>query len=139
MLGGIIGILILLFFNYANINSSKIITIILSYLLYFFSIFCGYMLFKGELRKGINLSIINNLIQVLGFGALGFAYKFVSGISLSLNLDFTEDTIIGLNFDVSNLQMNLIGTSESVFMNINLIAILVLNYLLKSKEKLSVN
>lgn len=137
--GGIIGILILLFLNYTRLNSYEILAIIISYLLYAFSIFCGYMILKGKLKKGINLSIINNFIQVLGFGALGFAFKFVSGISLSLNLDLREDTIIGLNLDVSNMQINLIGNSESIFININLIAIFVLYYLLKLKDKLTIN
>ena len=134
IIGGIIGLLILLTINIEYLNSANITSLVISLILYVFSIYCGYLLLNGELQKGINLSIYNNLIQIVGFGVLGFVFKFTSGICLGINLDMTNDTLLRLNFDISNLHINIKGSSEITFISFNFLSMFIVRYLLKMKE-----
>ena len=138
IIGGILGLIISLLsigvLNRLNGGHLLIYLIILS--LYSFSFYCGYLLYRGEYSKGINLSIYNNFIQIIGFGIVNYSFKYVSGIFAGVYLDLTHDTKFGLDLGISTWELSLNSNSGSLLVNFNFIALLILNYLVNVKEKL---
>ena len=118
ILTGILGLLFLLLINLKS--SSTIFVIII--VLYSFSIYSGYSLLTKNFEKGLDLSIYNQLIQVIGFGISGFTFEYFSGIFLSLGLNITNDTIINYNAGFNTWILNL-GSNSTLFININLVAL----------------
>lgn len=134
ILGGLVGFFILSTIDLSVLNTNKFIVVFLMFTFYLLCVFSGYMLLKGKLKYGINLSIILNLFQILSFGILGFTYKFVSGICLGMKIDLTEDVLFTLLFDVTNFQVNFWGGSNETFVGLNFIPIIILHFLFKIKE-----
>jgi hypothetical protein len=127
---GVLGLLFLLLFNITS--SSTIFVIIIG--LYSFSIYSGYLLLTKKLKKGLDMTLYNQLFQVFGFGISGFTFEYFSGIFLSLGLNFTNDTIINYNAGFSTWILNL-GSNDNLFININIIAIIIILYTLNLKDK----
>lgn len=105
----------LLFLLLINLKSSSTIFVIII-LLYSFSIYSGYTLLTKNFEKGLDLSIYNQLIQVIGFGISGFTFEYFSGIFLSLGLNITNDTIINYNAGFNTWILNL-GSNSTLFIN----------------------
>lgn len=136
--GGIYGA-ILTFFMLGNFNTypiGKIMIVVLGIALFLYSAFCGYLLITRRFLKGLNLSIYNNALQIIGFGAAGYHFKFVSGFFTGLTLDLTDDTFIGFGFDFSIITLAFASKSELIFMTINIFAILVLGFVFKIRNKI---
>lgn len=131
---GVVGILFLLLMN-LKISSTLIITILG---LYSFSIYTGYILLQKNLKKGMDLSILNQLIQVIGFGISGFAYEYFSGVFLTIGFNITNDTIINYNIGFNTWTINL-GSNSNLFINANLVAILLMIFIFRLKNKLNIN
>ncbi len=131
ILTGILGLLFLLLINLKS--SSTIFVIII--VLYSFSIYSGYSLLTKNFEKGLDLSIYNQLIQVIGFGISGFTFEYFSGIFLSLGLNITNDTIINYNAGFNTWILNL-GSNSTLFININLVALGLIIFIFKLKNKL---
>lgn len=137
IVGGLIGFFILWSIDFSSLSTNKVVLSIMTILLFTLSIFSGYLLLKNNFAKGINLSIFLNSIQVISFGVLGYTFKFVSGICIGLNIDLTEDVLVGLFFDVTNFHLNLWGGSDVIFIGINFIPIIILYFLFNMKESLN--
>lgn len=136
--GGIYGAILILF-TLGNIEIfflGKIAITIFGLILFLFSAYCGYLLIREKFLKGLNLSIFNNALQIIGFGITGYNFKFVSGFFAGLTLDLTNDVFAGLGFDFSIISLALGSSSESIFIHINIFAILVVLFIFKIKEKL---
>ncbi|TRX22752.1 hypothetical protein [Flavobacterium franklandianum] len=129
ILTGVLGILFLLFIN---LKSSSTLFIIITGL-YSFSIYAGYSLLKKNFEKGLDLSIYNQLIQILGFGISGFAFEYFPGIFVSLGLNLTNDTIINYNAGFNSWILNL-SSNSNLFINVNLVAIVFIIFIFKLKN-----
>ena len=136
--GGIYGA-ILIFFMLGNFESfpiGKTLIAVLGIVLFLYSIFCGYLLIKRQFIRGLNLSIYNTALQVVGFGIAGYHFKYVSGFFTGLTLDLTEDTIIEFGFDFSTINLAFDSKSELIFISINVFAIIILGFIFKMKDKI---
>ncbi|OOV25769.1 hypothetical protein BXU11_13935 [Flavobacterium sp. LM5] len=138
IIGGLIGLIatipLLVKFGFTNGTTFKMFLLFLS--LYSFSVFCGYLLLKKQFEKGLNYSIINQLIQVLSFSILGFTFKFYSGLFLSLGLNLTTDAILTYNFGLTTWNFKLISENGIIEISINLVALILINIVFNLKEKL---
>jgi hypothetical protein len=138
IIGGLIGLIatisLLVKIGFTNGTTFKMFFLFLS--LYSFSAFCGYLLLKKQFEKGLNYSIINQLIQVLSFSILGFTFKFYSGLFLSLGLNLTTDTILTYNFGLTTWNFKLNSESGIIEISINLVALILINIIFNLKEKL---
>jgi hypothetical protein len=123
----LIGILGLLFLLLINLKSSSTIFVIIIGL-YSFSIYSGYLLLTKNFKKGLDLSIYNQLIQVVGFGISGFTFEYFSGFFLSLGLNITNDTIINYNVGFNSWILNL-GSNSNLFINLNLLALVLIVFI----------
>lgn len=141
LIGGIIGILNTLRFlpNFSQVNGAISLIFLIIFCLYGFSVYCGYLLIKKRNIIGLNLSIYNQLIQVLGFGILGYAFQFTAGIYAGIKLNLTNDTILTFMFGHSAAMINLNSYPNFTEISINFIALFFINMLFNLKSKLEQN
>jgi len=136
--GGIYGAIITLFTlgNVTSYSTGKILITFFGIALFLFSVYCGYLLITRKFLTGLKLSIYNNALQIIGIGAAGYHFKFVSGFFAGITLDLTEDIFAGFGFDFSIISLAFGSSSSLIFMTINIFAILVLGFVLKMKENI---
>ncbi|WP_034257695.1 hypothetical protein [Altibacter lentus] len=138
IIGGIIGFLlsIALIVKQPIINGISFLIIMIVLGLMSFSTYCGYLLIKKQLKKGINLSIINQALQIIGFGVLGYGFKYTSGILLGVRIDLTNDFIIGLDLNITSWTLYWNSNFDLSFISINFFAIFILGFIFKVKDTL---
>ena len=136
--GGIYGAILTIFIigGFTSYSIGKILITLFGTALFLFSIYCGYLLVTRRFFKGLKLSVYNNALQIIGVGAAGYHFKFVSGFFAGITLDLTDDIFVGFGFDFSIITLALGSSNPSVFMTINIVAILVLGFILKIKDKI---
>jgi len=134
--GGIIGIglTIWLIAQTVTITGLVILFFILAAGLYSFSIYCGQQLLKGQIKSGLKLSIINQALQVINFAVLGYAFKFVAGLILSIGINYTNDFKITFNFSLSEFQFNINSEKELVTVGFNVVAIYLVYFIDKLQQ-----
>jgi hypothetical protein len=137
ILGGSIGILLLIYSTLSlnNFGTMIIAQILLIFSLFTFSIFCGYQILKGNYLRGLNLSIYNNAIQVIGFGMFGVSWIYASGLLGSIRLELADDTYLGFFYWVSYFEGSLNADKNINFMSINIVAILVIAFIYKLQNR----
>lgn len=137
LIGGIVGILNTIRFlpNFTQINSGIFLLLLSIFLLYSFSIYCGFLLIKKRNIQGLNLSVYNQLIQIIGFGVFGYAFHFTAGIYGGIKLNLTNDTIATLMFGHSMARIDINNLNGLTEISINFIAIILLNLIFHLKNK----
>lgn len=137
LIGGIVGILNTIRFlpNFTQINGGIFLLLLAIFILYSFSIYCGYLLIKKQNSQGLNLSVYNQLIQIIGFGVLGYAFHFTAGIYGGIKLNLTNDTIASFMFGHSMARIDINNPNGFTEISINFIAIILLNLIFNLKNK----
>ncbi|WP_181303971.1 hypothetical protein [Rufibacter sp. XAAS-G3-1] len=110
-------------------STSTWVGLFLAAVLYIFSTLCGFLLFR-QTRKAFNLSLANQVLQVLSFGISGLAYNYVAGIKLGVGVDFLESWHFKAKLSLSSFNFSFGAHAGASFVTINLLA-LVLIYLLE--------
>ncbi len=136
ILGGLIGLVGILHLILKIKTIDKIILMIIGFC--GFSIYCGYTLLKKDYFKGLNLSIINQLIQVLSFTIFGLTYKVYSGIFLYLGLDLTNDPTIIYGTGLTMADFQLDPSSPITEFSINFVALILINIIFNLREKIEI-
>jgi hypothetical protein len=138
IVGGIIGIglTIWLISKTVTITGLLILIFILATGLYSFSIYCGQQLLKGKIKYGLKLSTINQSLQVINFALLGFGFKFVAGLILSIGIDYTNDFNFTFNFSLSEFQFNINSERELVTVGFNIVAIYLVYFIDKLQQEI---
>lgn len=136
--GGIIGIglTIWLIAQTVTITGLAILIFILAAGLYSFSIYCGQQLLIGKIKSGLKLSTINQALQVINFAVLGFAFKFVAGLIMSIGIDYTNDLNLTFNFSLSEFQFNINSDKELVTVGFNIAAIYLIYLIDKLQQEI---
>ena len=136
--GGLVGILLVVWALFLTTSPSiefdkllPAVVFIISLSLYLFSILCGVLLYKKK-KKAINLSIVNQLMQVISFSVSGFAFKYFSGLYITILIDFVSD-IYSLEWGASSWHISLGDIPDSGIIGINLFAVLIVIVLSKLK------
>lgn len=138
IVGGIIGIILIIYFaGKASILNIPILKITFLFLaLYSFSTYSGFLLLNKNYTKGFNLSILNQVLQIISFSVLGFTFQYASGIYLSFGLNLTTDTLITYNSGLTAFNYKINSDPEVSAFSINIIALILINFLFNLKEKI---
>ena len=134
--GGIIGIALTLWLIIDNLDSISgllLFLILIALSLYSYSIYCGVILLR-DYKSGLKHTLINQVLQVLNFAMIGYAFQYVSGVYISIGIDLTESFNIKFNTGISAWQINFNSDSQLLYVNLNLIAL----YLIVLTDKLKV-
>ncbi|WP_192820261.1 hypothetical protein [Rufibacter sp. LB8] len=118
-----------------NPSGSTWLGIGLAAALYLFSVVCGFQLLRRK-PQAVNWSMVNQGLQVLSLGVAGFAYNYVAGLKLGVGLDFLASWVFKVRISVSSFQFMLQADGAPSFVGINLLALLLLYFLEKSKDSI---
>lgn len=133
IIGGIAGCLIAAWvanFTY-QISAGQLLLLLFIALLYGFSIYCGTTLLKKTV-KGLSLSFVNQLLQTVQFGFMGYLFKFISGISISVNWQPVMKFHFGLEPSTFAIQFN--SDEMYAFIGVNLVAVFLAYYTIHIKD-----
>ncbi|NVO33315.1 hypothetical protein [Hymenobacter lapidiphilus] len=137
--GGIIGLLTVLVFLFNLSESNWLLAFIFipAVLLYLFSIGCGRRLLGENVESGLRISMINQLIQVFGLSAIGYAFAFASGVSMWVELDLTDDFNFSVEMGLSKFDFKVASEEQVISVSINIVALVLIHYIGKLKQELA--
>lgn len=138
ILGGLMGLILGTYYTVkADVFTVSIFKLtILFLLLYSFSIYCGFLLLNKNYEKGLNLSIINQILQIISFSVLGFTFQYTSGAFLYFGLNLTTDTLLTYNLGLTTFNFKWSSDSQTAAFSINIISLILINILFNLKEKI---
>ncbi|MCT4590617.1 MAG: hypothetical protein N4A71_22515 [Carboxylicivirga sp.] len=139
ILGGVLGIGLMgwLLLRTGQINGPLLFIYFLAIFLFGLSVHSGNLLLKKDsLKTGLIFSLVLQTLQVLAFGIGSYTYMFFSGARASIGIDFTNGFEFGFKASFSEFSFIINASEPEYFININLIAILVLSVLIDIYEEL---
>ena len=121
--GGIVGILIIIFGVYKTQQLPGMILLIYLFILLFYaySIFCGTLCLKIK-KNALVHSLINQILQVIGFAMMGFAFKYVAGFYVMIGLDLTNSINFNFGAGVSKFDFNFNNEHDRLEVDFNLVS-----------------
>jgi hypothetical protein len=136
IVGGAVGFLMILwsFVNAVDFNWISLIICIIIFLFFSFSIFCGLYCIKQK-EIALRLSFINQFIQVFGFALLGFSFKYIAGFYFNIGINFSDDFNFTTSLGISKFDFTINKEPERLEVDINIVAIVILNWIGKIKAK----
>gem|GEM_PF-496731 len=104
--------------------------------LYSFSIYCGIQILKNN-KYALNLSLTNQYIQLISFSILGYGFKYVSGLLLSIGFDFTNSVVMKFNMGImSSWELSFKDDTNQIQLNLNLIALFFIIFIDNLKKSI---
>jgi hypothetical protein len=127
IVGGAIGLLVFLWVVYSGqlFTGPVIILYVLIFIFYVYSIYCGILCIKVK-QSALKLSLINQLIQLIGFTVFGFAFNYVAGVYIRVGLDITSSMNFDFGIGISRFWLSTISEPDRFIIDINLIALVLI-------------
>ncbi len=124
--GGSIGIFLVIWALYKDMNLSWLTVLLYIIILafFFFSVFCGFLCADAK-PNALKLSFINQLLQVVGFAAFGFAFSYVAGLYVSVGVDLTESFDLSFVAGISKIDLRVNNGSSKMEVGINIVGLLI--------------
>ena len=116
-------------------SNEVVIFFFIGAILFSFSIYCGQRLLMGEIQKALKLSSLNQILQLFTISVLGFSFTYVAGLYLALGFDYSNDFRVALSYQISQYSISFEDLSKEVVFQVNLVALLVLYWISKVKQK----
>ena len=123
VVGGAVGLILILWSIYKSpLMSGLLVLIYLLVLLFFgYSILCGILCLKLK-KNALEYSLVNQILQVVGFAMMGFAFKYVAGFFLTIGLNLSDSIKFGFGAGISKFDFNFNNERERFELDFNLIA-----------------
>ena len=102
--------------------------------LYVFSILCGRMLFRKS-RRGLVLSIVNQVLQVIYFAFGTYSFQYVAGLRVGVGVDMVEGWIFKFRLALSSFHFSVGTELGQKFIGINLVALFLIFWMERILEK----
>ena len=137
LLGGILGIAFTVF---VMLRGELVITqqvlrgTLLAAGLYMFSILCGSLLFRNP-QRGLKLSLMNQVLQVVYFAFGSYAFQYVAGLRVGVGFDMVGSWTFKFRMALSSFHFSLGSDSGQKFIGINLIALLLIIWMERLLEQ----
>jgi hypothetical protein len=135
IIGGLIGLIMIIITSFSTPSDNLPYLIIPGLLLFGFSIYVGKQTYMQR-KNYLNLTIINQILQIVGVYIDSFGFEYVSGLGLYFTVDMTNQLLIGVNTNLSKLNYSLNYSHEKYFFSFNIIAVLIIYYLEKMRSSL---
>jgi hypothetical protein len=135
--GGILGtcLTIWLIAKTVTITGLFLLIILFTLGLYAFAIYCGQQLLKGDIKKALTLSIINQCLQIISFIMFGYAYKYAAGLVLSIGVDLTESFKFTFDFAFTTFQFDINSDNENIAVGLNVLALYLIYFIDRLQEQ----
>lgn len=137
IIGGGIGALIVFrtLFKTPLLTGLNALLFVLALILFAFSIFCGILCLTSN-KNSLKYSLANQMLQLVGFAVLGFAFQYVAGVYLMIGIDLTHEIKFDFNIGFSTVYFHLNTEKEQIEINVNLIAFALVYWIDKKIRKL---
>jgi len=138
IIGGITGLLLVChsLLQTEIINGPTLLIFLIGLSLFIFSVYAGNILLsKINKKRGIVLTVINQILQLFQWSMLGYSFNYSSGIELMIGLKAHS---VNFNFGLvlSTFSMS-INSSSQFYFKINLIPILAIIVLVNIFSEIS--
>lgn len=141
LIGGIAGLAITLYLiaQTATISGLALILYLIALGLYSFSIYCGTQVLRKK-NHSLDISLINQYLQLISFAILGYGFKYVSGLLLSVGVDLTTSIDMKFNMGImSTWQMSWNSDVDKIVIDLNLVAVFFIIFIDKLKNSKSMD
>jgi hypothetical protein len=137
LIGGLLGFAILCYAIYnTGIQGIPVFFIYLAFFLFYtYSIVCSILCIKLH-DLALELSYINMILQLMAFAIGGYAYKYIAGVYLSLNLYFAEGFDYSFGFGISEMELKFNTDSEAAYLEINFAALFIIIWIDRLRRKI---
>ncbi|NEM99069.1 hypothetical protein [Pontibacter burrus] len=135
--GGILGIILTAWVMYSSgmvIDQNALRMGLLAAGLFVFSILCGRMLFRNPAR-GLRLSIVNQVLQVIYFSFGTYGFQYVAGLRIGIGVDMVGSWVFKFRVALSSFHFNLDTDIGQKFIGINLVALFLIFWMEQLMEK----
>ncbi len=136
--GGAVGILLILWGIYNSPLPIGLNLVLYLFILLFFgySIFCGILCLETK-ENALRHSLTNQILQVIGFVLMGFAFQYVAGFYLIVWFEFTESMKYGFHLGISNFKFNFnfLKEGDRIEVSFNLVAFALIFWIDRLMEK----
>jgi len=104
IIGGIVGVLLTLYLlaRTGQLTGLMMILYLIAFGLYGFSIYSGRAVLGNNHERGLNLSILNQAMQVVSFTLLGYGFMYVSGMMFLVGIKAEAGVKINFNFSLTS-------------------------------------
>ena len=121
--GGIVGLMRMVkgFFLQSNSSGLTLMFYLLMISFFSYSVYCGVLCLNG-MKKALQQSQINQILQVFGIALMGFAFQYVAGVYLFIGLDLANDINITFGAGISTFNFNINKQHHRVDVSFNLVA-----------------
>ena len=102
--------------------------------LFVFSILCGRLLFRNPPR-GLVLSLINQVLQVIYFAFGAYGFQYVAGLRIGFGFDMIGSWTFKFRVALSSFQFDLGTDTGQKFIAINLVALFLIFWMERLLEQ----
>lgn len=137
IVGGILGIALTLWvlFRGELVVTQQVLRISLFAAgLFVFSILCGRMLFRNA-RRGLVLSLINQVLQVVYFTFGAYGFQYVAGLRLGVGIDMIGSWTFKFRLAISSFQLEAGTDTGQKLIGINLVALCLIFWIERLLEQ----
>jgi hypothetical protein len=131
--GGLIGFLLIgwMMINGGSINFSMIFLLAIVCLFFGYSVYAGWLCLTLK-KQAFRHSMINQVMQVIGFAILGVGFQYAAGFYLTIGIDLTDSIQFGFGAGISKVDININRHYERLEVNLNLIAFALIYWIDKN-------
>jgi len=135
IIGGTIGVIVVLIvFGSVPFLELNVVVYVFMLLFFFYSIFCGILCLKNK-SNSLIYSLINQILQMMGFAVLGFAFTYTAGVYVSIGFDLTNSVQWQFSMGFSKFDFNIGGNQDRTEINFNLVAFVLIYWIDKLMKK----
>ena len=141
LIGGLwgLGLITYSLFSGFELTTVSIVFLIVGFLLFGFSTYCGIACIKKE-TNALQLSRINQCLQLIYLSGTYFGFIFVAGIGVFFGLDLVGGLLFRMKFEFTSLTFYYAEQSAEKQVAINLVALFLLyNFSTLIKEQKILN
>jgi len=122
--GGCVGVILVLWSLLNTSSFPGIVILMYLFILSFFgySIFCGILCINTK-KNALRHSLINQLLQLIGFAGFGIAFGYAAGFYIHIGFDLSESFLIDFGAGISKIDFNFNTGPGRLEINLNIVAL----------------
>lgn len=119
-----------------EVSGTTLLILFITIGLYSLSMKAGTVLIRKKYKRGLILSLINQIFQVVAIALGGYKYDFSSGAKIAAGFNFTDGFLMKLNLQFTSEFSLAWKSGEEYFLSINLLAIFLLYLIVDIYEEI---
>lgn len=127
------------FFLILSISLSNILLILICMVpivLYAYCVYCGVVLFQKK-DPALKYTLLNQYLQLVNFSIIGYAFKYIAGLSFFIGVDVTEGFMVNFKFGLfSSWDINIATENSDMIINCNLVALAIIIFINNLRKKI---